>query len=57
MKKEFYGIMTAETAYIYHEVLGMDFVLKDGKVGDVLVFGEPIPELENTMGGEQKCVR
>lgn len=57
MKKEFYGIMTAETAYIYHKVLGMDFVLNDGKVGEVLVFGEPIPELENTMGGEQKCVR
>ena len=57
MKKDFYEIMTAETAYIYHKVLGMDCVLKDGKVGDVLVFGEPIPELENTMGGEQKCVR
>lgn len=32
---EFYDIMTLATAYIYHDVLGIDFVIEDGHVSEV----------------------
>ena len=32
---EFYDIMTLATAYIYHDVLGLDFVIEDGRVSEV----------------------
>lgn len=33
--KEFYDIMTLATAYIYHDVLNLDFVIEDGHVSEV----------------------
>ena len=33
--KEFYDIMTLATAYIYHDVLGLDFVIEDGHVSEI----------------------
>ncbi|MCD2492519.1 hypothetical protein LQE92_07725 [Lacrimispora sp. NSJ-141] len=35
VKEEFYNIMTAHTAEIYYEVLGLEIILSDGKVGKV----------------------
>ena len=32
IKEEFYKVMTLETAYIYHEVLGIDFVINNGEI-------------------------
>lgn len=32
IKEEFYEVMTLETAYIYHEVLGIDFVINNGEI-------------------------
>ncbi len=32
IKEEFYEIMTARTAEIYHDVLGIDIILADGAV-------------------------
>ena len=32
---EFYDIMTLATAYIYHDVLGVDFVIEDAHVSQV----------------------
>ena len=32
IKEEFYSVMTLETAYIYHEALGIEFVISDGKI-------------------------
>lgn len=32
---EFYDIMTLATAYIYHDVLGLDFVIEDGHVSEI----------------------
>ena len=39
-KKEFYGIMTAHSADIYHGALKMDLVLGDGEVVQVWRDGE-----------------
>lgn len=35
IKKEFYEVMTLVSAYIYHETLGLDFILADGEVKEV----------------------
>ena len=32
IKEEFYQIMTLESAYIYHNALGLSFVIEDGQV-------------------------
>lgn len=38
---EFYDIMTLATAYIYHDVLGIDFVIEDGHVSEVMKSPSP----------------
>lgn len=35
IKKEFYEIMTAHTAAIYHKELKLNFILADGQVKEV----------------------
>ncbi|QNM06048.1 hypothetical protein [Qiania dongpingensis] len=37
IKEEFYNIMTAHTAEIFYEVLGLEIILSDGEVGKVEV--------------------
>lgn len=32
IKGEFYEVMTLETAYIYHEALGIDLVINNGEI-------------------------
>lgn len=32
IKEEFYSVMTLGTAYIYHEVLGIDLVINNGEI-------------------------
>ncbi len=47
-KEEFYKVMLAKTAGIYHDSLHLDFVLADGQVKEILLDGEPIPERKET---------
>ena len=44
LKEEFYQIMLASTAGIYHDSLHLDFVLGDGQVKELLLDGAPILE-------------
>lgn len=35
IKNEYYTVMTVHAAQIYHEALGLNFILEDGQVKEV----------------------
>ena len=51
IKEEFYEIMTAHTAVIYHDVLGIDIILADGGVLGVEM--EKAPSSGNCEGAKK----
>ena len=48
IKEEFYQIMTLASAYIYHEALGLNFVIEDSQVVRV----EKEPQAAGTAQGQ-----
>ena len=48
IKEEFYQIMTLTSAYIYHEALGLNFVIEDSQVVRV----EKEPQAAGTAQGQ-----
>lgn len=49
IKNEYYTVMTVHAAQIYHEALGLNFILADGQVKEVEKDGQDMEELHRAV--------